>query len=221
MNKRLYLIAMGFAASIGSHTVQGCAVDGYIGSICWTAASFCPRGYVSARGASIAIYDAPAYYALTGDTYGGDNQTYVKVPDLTHRESIHNGQRPGSMYNYTWGMYLGFESKIIPFAPEHSHSILLNASGTGNIAISSIDGPEKDAVGNTWSLVPAGLSMFGFSSDGYSASNSVAAHLDGGSISTSVFPPLSAPSQESVPTVGPQTKLTACVNVDGLFPPRN
>lgn len=73
---------------------SACSSEEYIGSICYTAAQFCPAGFVPADGRSLNTQQYNALYSLLSTVYGGDGKTTFKVPDLRGRFPL--GQGSGS-----------------------------------------------------------------------------------------------------------------------------
>ena len=71
-----------------------CASEPLVGSVCFTAANFCPRGFVEARGQTLPIYGNQALFGLLGFQYGGDNSTTFGIPDLRARSVVGLGKSP-------------------------------------------------------------------------------------------------------------------------------
>lgn len=65
-----------------------CAVEPFIGSICYTAADFCPEQYLEANGQQLAINQYAALYSLLGVRFGGNATTNFNVPDLRARTVV-------------------------------------------------------------------------------------------------------------------------------------
>ncbi|MGM3174396.1 phage tail protein [Dickeya lacustris] len=70
---------------------SACGPEEYIGSICYTAAQFCPSGFVPADGRSLTIQQNNALYSLLSTVYGGDGKTTFNVPDLRGRVAVGQG----------------------------------------------------------------------------------------------------------------------------------
>ncbi|MGL5162159.1 MAG: phage tail protein, partial [Plesiomonas shigelloides] len=70
---------------------SACSSEEYIGSICYTAAQFCPAGFVPADGRSLNIQQYNALYSLLNTVYGGDGKTTFNVPDLRGRVAVGQG----------------------------------------------------------------------------------------------------------------------------------
>ena len=92
-----------------------CTDEPYIGSVCITAASYCPRGFVEADGKLLSISSNTTLFAVIGTNYGGDGRTTFGVPDLRGRTPVGQGQGPGLGPVYL-GSMRGMESFTPPSA---------------------------------------------------------------------------------------------------------
>lgn len=79
-------IATGLAAvpTVG----QACPSDPLVGSVCFTAISFCPYGYLPAAGQTLNMQNYMALASLLGNLYGGDGRITFGLPDLRGRAPI-------------------------------------------------------------------------------------------------------------------------------------
>ena len=108
--------ALASSALIASSPAQAtCTDEPYIGSVCITAASYCPRGYLEADGQLLSISSNTTLFAVIGTTYGGDGRTSFGVPDLRGRTPVGQGQGPGLGPVYL-GSMRGMESFTPPSA---------------------------------------------------------------------------------------------------------
>ncbi|NQV44133.1 MAG: tail fiber protein [Rhodospirillales bacterium] len=75
-----------------------CEQEGFLGSLCETAARFCPIGTLPAQGQILSIGQNQGLYSLLHTTYGGDGQTTFALPDLRAPRSlwthVYNGMWP-------------------------------------------------------------------------------------------------------------------------------
>jgi len=62
------------------------AEEFYLGEVYRTAADFCPRDTIEARGQLLSINQNSALFSLYGANYGGDGRTTFAVPDLTETD---------------------------------------------------------------------------------------------------------------------------------------
>ncbi|MBL4692874.1 MAG: tail fiber protein, partial [Magnetovibrio sp.] len=109
-----------------------CGPDPYLGTICLTAGSYCPRGYAPADGQLMAISQYTALFAYIGSVYGGDGRTSFAVPDLRGRSAVSFGQGPG-LTPIRLGQRRGteFVTQTISQMAPHTHNATFKATGSG------------------------------------------------------------------------------------------
>lgn len=119
----------------------------YIGTICTTAASYCPDGYVEAQGQLLQINTYNALYALMGTTYGGDGRTTFGVPDFRGRGPVGLGQGPG-LTPVQFGEKRGVESVTLTQAqmPAHNHSVAFQTNTAMTLGQTAISLPVTGTV---------------------------------------------------------------------------
>jgi len=83
---------VGGQSLLAASPALACAAEPLIGSVCFTASDFCPRGFVTASGQLLSIRGNEALFALLGFRYGGDNSTTFGVPDLRARSVVGLGK---------------------------------------------------------------------------------------------------------------------------------
>lgn len=67
-------------------SAAACAIEPYLGSVCYFAGAYCPEGYTPADGRLLPIKtDSGALYSVIGTTYGGDGRENFALPDLRGR----------------------------------------------------------------------------------------------------------------------------------------
>lgn len=82
-------LAAGFAGAFTwSADSHACSAEPLIGSVCFTAISFCPNGYFPAAGQTVNIQGYQALYSLLGTKFGGDGKATFGLPDLRGRAPI-------------------------------------------------------------------------------------------------------------------------------------
>lgn len=128
------------AALLAGPAQATCSAEPMIGSICITAANFCPRNYADAAGQTMSIAQNTALFSLLGTTYGGDGRTTFNLPDLRGRAPIGDAQGPG-LSNIQLGEASGTESVQLSVAqlPAHTHSAQLK----GTAANGNTDSPAN------------------------------------------------------------------------------
>jgi microcystin-dependent protein len=106
-------------------------MEGYIGTIMMCGFNFAPEKYAFCMGGSLAINQNAALYSLLGSTFGGDDRTVFKLPNLG------GGRVPGGQ-----GAFPGFGTKEMgqsygsencsltaPNLPSHSHGMAEQVPG--------------------------------------------------------------------------------------------
>jgi microcystin-dependent protein len=95
MNYLLISTALTGSALLGMSTAQACGIDAYLGTICITAATYCPGDTtLEANGQIMKISENQALYSLLGTAYGGNGSTEFALPDLRGALPIGVGQAP-------------------------------------------------------------------------------------------------------------------------------
>ncbi|MEY3220046.1 MAG: hypothetical protein RIT27_1403 [Pseudomonadota bacterium] len=194
--KKMYLMMAG-AALLGNSAVQACGPDSYLGSICLTAATFCPRGTFEANGQQLSISQNSALYSLLGATYGGDGRTTFGLPDLRGRVPVGVGQGRG-LTNVNLGETRGFETitLTVPQLPVHYHSQTVVQSQNPTNATT------PDAVlANVATTAPA------------NTDKKIAINNNNAIGNTGAGAP--------VPTIPPQLGMRYCIVSNGIYPSRD
>lgn len=190
----------GLLASLAGSSAMACSGDTpYLGTVCMTAANFCPRGYLAANGSLLPIAQYSAVFSLLGTTYGGDGRTTFALPDLRSRVPVGAGTGPGLSTVYQ-GEMVGQENVTLLQSqmPMHSHvAQLRGVSGIGTTDAPAGASPARLPRSNNYSAAAADVNM---------AAGTVSVSSAGGS----------QPFSVRNPAVG----LLYCVAVEGIFPSR-
>ena len=203
-----------------------CVPDPYVGSVCMTAANFCPRNYAEAAGQILSISDNTTLFSLLGTTYGGNGVSTFGLPDLRGRSGIGQGQGPG-LLPVVQGHTRGKDIYVATTATmaNHTHTATFESSGGSavSIPVSANSGSNvvaPDATNNRLSASPAG----GTSAAGiWSSSTEQVATIGGvtgGGGSGTVTVEASGSSQQTT-YYPPQLGMRFCVALQGMYPPRN
>lgn len=144
------LIASAFA--VAPMTGLACGTEDYLGSICVTAANYCPEGFLPADGQMLQIRDYPVLYSIIGSTYGGDDREKFVLPDLRGRVIVGAGviSNGGVGMVIKQGDKAGSESVVlqadqVPVAA-HTHSgNLQGAIAEGPVSL-NVNGSSIDSV---------------------------------------------------------------------------
>lgn len=201
-----------------SDDAQACQPDAYMGSICVTAADYCPRDYVPLGGQLYSIEEFTALYAIAGTTYGGDGVNTFGVPYAQGRELIHAGQGPG-LQDFLQGEYIGHRTKILTALelPQHAHGLDLGkVPMSALMLVSDVTGDEVSPEGNYFASSPSGSENYNTTADSTTALGTLAMSNLSGFVNTDVVPH----AQDKLTFSGPQLGLTTCVALEGQFPPR-
>ncbi|GGY37177.1 microcystin dependent protein [Bacterioplanes sanyensis] len=204
-----------------------CVPEPYIGSVCMTAATFCPRGFAEANGQLLAISSNSALFSLLGTNYGGDGRTTFGLPDLRGRTPVGIGTGPG-LQNIRQGAMPGreFITLNILNLPSHTHSATVSSPVTVNVSIpvvpnsgSNVTTPSDSQ--NYLAASPGGPNAAAI----WAAKNTeTVAQVGGVSASGAVTGAVTVGNtggSQSFESRPPQTGMRYCVALVGVFPPRD
>lgn len=118
-------------------------MEGTIGEIRLFTGNFAPLGWALCDGSSVNISIYTAAYAIIGDTFGGDGQTYFNLPDFRSRIAVGTGSGGGLTQRYL-GEMGGTETVSMTTAqmPAHIHP------GKATIAIPALSTAGNQATAN-------------------------------------------------------------------------
>jgi microcystin-dependent protein len=229
------LTALGAAATLAALTVApgsaracGDPSTAYMGSVCMTAASFCPDHYLPADGSIVSISEYQALFSLLGCEYGGDCRSTFALPDLRGRSPVGAGQSPGLM-PVQRGQKRGTETvtQTVDTMAPHTHPITATgpAGGSGTVDVVP-GGPGANSVNE-----PVGGTTYHLG--GIDARNIVGpytpdspggnpAKVAGVSVTMDTTGLAAGPTGGGKPEINlpPQLGVLFCINADGLYPPR-
>ena len=138
-------LAVSFAfVSLHAENAAACNQDDYTGSICYTAANFCPQGFLAAQGQLVAINSYQALYSLLGNLYGGQvSAGTFGLPDLRGRSAIGTGQGPG-LSTIILGQKPGAETATLTVnnLAAHTHPVTTVQPTANNVTVPAIPGTE-------------------------------------------------------------------------------
>lgn len=207
--------------------------EAFIGEIKAVGFNFAPRNYSIANGATIAISQNSALFALLGTYYGGNGQTTFQLPNLQSRVAIGYGQGQG-LSNYVIGQTAGSETTTLTLAnlPAHNHTAAYTppslSSLTAQTTINALTQPPARQTS------PAGGFLTGAQDGGGApvscyATTGTAATLASGAATTIVGGSLSGGSVtigvtgSNYPfnTLQPYLAINYVIALYGIFPSRN
>lgn len=116
---------MGGQALLAATPAMACATEPYIGTVCSTAADYCPYGYFRADGKTLVVNQYQPLFAVIGFRYGGDNRDNFALPDLQGRSIAGVGPIPGTAAKLALAQKIGAGQVMLNSAqiamPSHTH----------------------------------------------------------------------------------------------------
>ncbi|TFH86516.1 phage tail protein [Billgrantia azerbaijanica] len=207
-----------------------CTEEPYMGSLCITAASCCPRGYVEAQGQLLPISQYTALFSLLGTVYGGDGSTSFGVPDLRGRTPVGQGTGTG-LSRVIPGERRGQERLTMSVAqmPTHSHAAAFTPSGSGGgdievtIPVSGNTSGNQNVPDASHSYLagspggPNGAQMWSATMSQVATVKGVTASGGGGGGTVTIG---NTGGGQPIETLPPQLGVRYCLAVQGLYPSR-
>lgn len=205
-----------FAALGLTSSLYACGTDSYMGTICTTAADFCPRGTLEANGQILAISSNTALFSLLGTNFGGDGKTTFALPDLRGRTAVGSSTSGGTGTSpISFGMMRGQESVTLTVnqMPTHTHTL---SGATLAIPVSSNTAGNKLMPDGDYSYMAGTVAGQGgaamwtntlttpVSVKGTTATGSIS--YSGNSMPVSILPP--------------QLGMKQCIVAQGIYPSR-
>lgn len=209
------LFAIGLLTAMLPQTASAtCVPTPYIGSMCITAANFCPRNYAEANGTLLPISQNQALFALIGCTYGGDCRTTMALPDMRSRVPVHVGTG-GGLTPVQLGQKSGVEYTVMNdlTLPSHNHE----ASTTVAVNARTTDAANQNEPTNNILGHPG----VGFTNDRdiYSTLTPNASLSSEAAVATTQV--LNSGGSQDISLRNPYLGLRYCIALQGLFPSRS
>ena len=136
--------------------------DPFIGEIRYLGFNFAPRGWATCNGATLAISQQTALFALIGTTFGGNGTSTFMLPNLAGRQICSAGQSPGQS-NRVLGETFGFSTVILTQSElaAHNHTIAAYEGATGQTAAPAPSGASGLGVSDNSPLyaAPSGATL--------------------------------------------------------------
>ncbi|MGM0595215.1 MAG: phage tail protein [Pseudomonadota bacterium] len=197
---------------------QACPSMPYLGTICATAANFCPAdNYLPANGQLLSVSSNPALFSIIGATYGGNGRSTFALPDLRGRTPVGMGRGNG-LSEVRWGERRGidFINLDIGHMPSHNHVATFNPSGSGggSLNVSTASATEKTPTSSTYLAEAAGRASI-YSTDGTNTVPLKGLNISGSSGTVTVD---STGRGDAFPNMPPQLGLTYCIANEGIYP---
>lgn len=215
MKTSLSLVVATTALMTISYGVQACEGDSdFIGAVCFTAATYCPVGYLEANGQNVPINQYPALYSLMGNIYGGTPGQSFGLPNMQGFSPVGQGTGPGltAATQYTTR---GAESQTLTMAqmPAHTHAATLNV--TLNATATTGANAAPSATNNQLAVASPAAKMYAPSTSG--GTSVPLAGVNGG-ITGAILTLANNGGTTPLPTISPQLVLKACIAANGIYP---
>lgn len=211
--------------SIQPSIASECTTDGYTGSVCWTAARYCPENHLPADGRTLPVNGNDALYALIGTTYGG-SAVQFNLPDLRGRTIAGTGTSQDVNVNpVALAQMHGAETATITAAnlPPHTHSWQFGtAQVTGTLQAKGALGSTENPAGamfaerSTGGPLPSRTPVYATSSNGTLHADAVTLTSDPATNRTEN----TGSDNVNIALNPAQQPLLACIMVQGVFPVR-
>lgn len=227
--KRLWAAATFFLSMPLAHA---CGQEDYMGSVCLTAAKFCPEGKLEADGRLMSIAQNQQLYQLLGAAYGGNGSTTFALPDLRRRAPVGRAETaapgPFGAEKVFRGQAIGNSSTSLSIAqlPPHNHPFTATGPGTSiDVQLRASTSPAKSDTPSTANKYLAPISAE-LNSEAVTAKywtdtpgtpvpvGGVTATITGGGGTVGA-----TGGGQSFSTQSPSLGMTYCIEVRGLYPP--
>ncbi|WP_073955655.1 phage tail protein [Thalassospira sp. TSL5-1] len=221
----LTVFILAFANDPGEVKASECAEDGYLGSVCWTSALYCPPDYAAANGQQLETTENPALYGVLGSRFGGDGATTFALPDLRGR-TIAGAGKGDDIPLVTLGQSYGRETVTLTTGnlPAHKHEWKLGtAEITGTLKGTATEGNSTSPQNGSPATRPSS-GLIGKKMPIYGTATDARLHNNAVTLSTNTATNRTLASGSSTPAAIPlrprQQPLLACIVTKGVFPSR-
>lgn len=203
-----------------SYDVQACEGDSdFIGAVCFTAATYCPVGYLEANGQNVPVNQYQALYSLVGNRYGGTAGQNFTLPNMQGFSPAGQGVGPG-LTPATQYTTRGAESQTLTMAqmPAHTHVTTLNPAAPGVTVNATATGGANAAPSATNNQLAAASPAARMYAPSTSAGTSVPLAGVSGGTTGATLTLANNGGTTPLPTISPQLVLKACIASDGIYP---
>jgi len=213
------------AAVVASTPAHSCSADSpYLGSVCMTAATFCPANtHIEANGQLLPISQYSALYSLLSNNYGGDGRVTFGVPDLRGRTPVGVGAGPG-LSPVIPGARRGNETTTLSIDNLAAHAHPLSAAQTAATTIST-SVPAQSADGNQEDPAPTYV-LAGAERNAQKIYSDAAANTSIKGPEVAIAPLAvtgtvgNTGNNQSFSNLPPQMGVKYCIAVQGVYPSR-
>lgn len=220
MKTSLSLVVATTALMTFSYDVQACEGDSdFIGAVCFTAATYCPVGYLEANGQNVPVNQYQALYSLVGNRYGGTAGQNFTLPNMQGFSPAGQGAGPG-LTPATQYTTRGAESQTLTMAqmPAHTHATTLIPAAPGVTVNATATGGANAAPSATNNQLAAASPAAKMYAPSTSAGTSVPLAGVSGGTTGATLTLANNGGTTPLPTVSPQLVLKACIASDGIYP---
>lgn len=216
--------AIASLAVAGTSPALACGSDPYIGSICITAATFCPADeYVEANGQLLSIAEYQSLFSLLGDIYGGNGTSTFGVPDMRGRTPVGVGTGTG-LTPVVRGQKRGIDVMTLTLQqlPKHSHTASFTPDGGSSTSIHASTKLATKPQAATGDYIASNNPLGGapkFIAAGDAEPTVALGGVSGGGAGGTVQVGTAGNSQ-AFANYPPQQALKYCIAVSGLYPRR-
>lgn len=220
MKTSLSLVVATTALMTFSYGVQACEGDSdFIGAVCFTAATYCPVGYLEANGQNVPVNQYQALYSLVGNRYGGTAGQNFTLPNMQGFSPAGQGAGPG-LTPATQYTTRGAESQALTMAqlPAHTHATTLNPVAPGvtvNATTTLGANAAPSTTNNQLAAASPAAKMYAPSTSG--GTTVPLAGISGGTTGATLTLANNG-GTTPLPTISPQLVLKACIATDGIYP---
>lgn len=220
MKTSLSLVVATTALMTFSYGVQACEGDSdFIGAVCFTAATYCPVGYLEANGQNVPVNQYQALYSLVENRYGGTAGQNFTLPNMQGFSPAGQGAGPG-LTPATQYTTRGAESQTLTMAqmPAHTHVTTLNPAAPGVTVNATATGGANAAPSATTNQLAAASPAAKMYAPSTSAGTSVPLAGVSGGTTDATLTLANNGGTTPLPTISPQLVLKACIATDGIYP---
>jgi microcystin-dependent protein len=213
------------AAVVASAPAHSCSADSpYLGSVCMTAATFCPANtHIEANGQLLPVSQYTALFSLLSNNYGGDGRVTFGVPDMRGRTPVGVGAGPG-LTPVIQGTMRGNETTTLSTGNLAAHTHPLSAAQTAATTIGT-SVPAQSADGNQDDPAPNHV-LAGAVRGTQKIYSDVAANTSIKGPDVAIAPLAvtgtvgNTGSNQSFSNLPPQMGVKYCIAVQGVYPSR-
>jgi len=217
---------IGIVMNAATLSAQACPVFALTGSVCVTAANYCPaddeNGYLPADGRALKISQYPMLHVLISNQFGGDTSNF-NLPDLRGRVPVGLLAATDKAIGVKQGDYRGRENLVLQTdnLAEHAHAVSVYPAGSITVAIpisASTDAQIEPTTTFSYlsqSNASAAAALWTDKTDPVASIQGVVGTMDAipGKLALE-----SSGKGATVSIVPPQLGMTYCIATQGSFP---